>query len=273
MSYIYSILTGLLQGLTEFLPISSSGHLVLFHDILGFNLPDNLTFDVILHLGTLGALLLYFYKDVIKYLTAFFASFTRWKVRTDINQRLAWMLVVGTVPAVIAGYFFEDIIDRVFRNSVSVAIMLIVFGIVLYAVDKYTSKEKELNQLNWTDTIVIGLAQALALIPGVSRAGITIIAGITQKLKRETAARFSFLLAMPVVFGAGVKKVLEIESFSCDETVLYIWGFLAALLSGYLTIKYFLAFLQKNTLKFFALYRVILGLIVIVYLVHEFFTN
>lgn len=268
MNYFYSIFAGLLQGLTEFLPISSSGHLVLFHDILGFGLPDDLTFDVVLHLGTLGALLLFFYKEVIKYTSAFFASLIKWQAPTDINQRLAWFLVIGTVPAVIAGYFFENIIERMFRNAVSVAVMLVVFGAALYVVDVYSKKKKELADLNWVDIAVIGLAQAVALVPGVSRSGITIIAGMAQKLKRETAARFSFLLSIPVVAGAGIKKILEIENFNGDETMLYVWGFLAALASGYLTIKYFLAFLQKNSLAVFAYYRIVIGaaILVIVFL-------
>ena len=269
MNYIYAIAAGIVQGLTEFLPISSSGHLVLFHDLLGFDLPDNLTFDVVLHLGTLGALLLYFYKDIAKYARAFFQSLTGWNLKNDLNQRLSWYFAIGTIPAVIIGYFFEDLLEAIFRNATSVATMLIAFGAILYFVDKTAKQQKELKDVSWKNAIIIGAAQAIALIPGVSRSGITIIAGLSQKLKREDAARFSFLLSIPAVAGAGLKKLLELENFNCNETLPYVFGFLAALLSGYLTIKYFLRFLEKNSLAVFACYRIMIGLLilVIIYLV------
>lgn len=265
MNLIYSIIAGAIQGLTEFLPISSSGHLVLLHEYLNFDLSNNLAFDVVLHLGTLVALLIFFWQDVLYLLKSFFKSFVRRDI-TDPNQRLSWQLLLATIPAVLAGYFFEDIIDLYFRNILSVALMLILFGGVLYLADRYFSKVKTIPQLSLFNAIVIGIAQVLALVPGVSRSGITIIAGLGQKLNRGEAARFSFLMAIPVVFGAGAKKVYDFSAqggINNDEILVLILGFITAAITGYLCIKYFLQFLQNHSLQFFAYYRIILGLILL----------
>lgn len=266
MNYILSILAGIIQGLTEFLPISSSGHLVIFHDFFNFEFPDNLAFDVVLHLGTLVSLLIFFAKDVLKYLTSFFQSFVKRDLKNNLDQRLAWYLFLATLPAAIVGYFFEDQIETIFRGSAIVAVMLIIFGIILYLADKYFSKINTISQLKLNNAFVIGIAQAIALVPGVSRSGITIIAGLSQKLKRQDAARFSFLLAMPIVFGAGFKKIMDLFGEStlvlADLTIL-ILGFLSAAITGYLCIKYFLKFLENHSLKIFAYYRIILGIIIL----------
>lgn len=266
MNYFYSIIAGVIQGLTEFLPVSSSGHLILFHDFLNFNFPDSLAFDVILHLGTLLALVIFFLPDVVKYLRAFFKSFSNWKLTDNKDQLLAWYIFIATLPAAIVGYFLEDLIEVFFRNSAVVAGMLIVFGILLYLADKFYSQTKLIEDLNLSNALTIGVSQVLALIPGVSRSAITIIAGLSQNLKRDQAARFSFLLAIPIVFGAGVKKVLDLFSTnilnSSDFAVLAI-GFLISAAVGYLCIKYFLKFLENYSLKIFAYYRVILGLIIL----------
>lgn len=269
MDILYSIIAGIIQGLTEFLPVSSSGHLVLFHDFFGFDFADNLSFDVVLHLGTLAALLVFFWSDVLKYLSAFFQSFFNWDLKNSPSQRLAWYILAGTIPAVVAGYFFEREIELIFRHSALVAAMLIAFGLVLYLADVYFSKIRTIDQLNWPGSFLIGVAQALALIPGVSRSGITIIAGLSQKLKREEAARFSFLLSIPVVFGAGAKKVFDLFSesaISSSQVFVLALGFLSSAVVGYLCIKYFMRFLQNHSLKVFAVYRIILGIIILLVL-------
>lgn len=266
MTYILSIFAGILQGLTEFLPISSSGHLVLFHDLLKIDLPDDLTFDVILHLGTLVALILFFWSDIIKYLKAFLKSFISSDFKNDIEQKLAWYILIATIPAAVFGYLFEEQIKSIFRNPNSVALMLIIFGIFLGLADKFGKKLKEIKQLNLSNSLVIGLAQAIALIPGVSRSGITIIAGLSQKLKRESAARFSFLLSMPIIFGAGIKKISEISISQNNEIIVLVLGFLSAAISGYLCIKYFLKFLENHSLWVFVWYRVVLGVVILVIL-------
>ena len=266
MDIFYSILAGVIQGLTEFLPVSSSGHLVLFHDFFNFNLPDDLAFDVVLHLGTLVALVLFFYREIIKYVFSWIQSFFKWDLKNNNNQRLAWYLFLATLPAAFVGYFLEEQIETVFRGSFSVALMLILFGVVLYLADKYLLQVKTIEQLNLNNSLVIGVLQSLALVPGVSRSGITIIAGLSQKLKRGEAARFGFILSMPIVFGAGLKKVLDLYSDKLmigSDFVILALGFLTSAITGYFCIKYFLQFLQSHSLAVFAVYRIILGIIIL----------
>ena len=269
MDIFYSILAGVIQGLTEFLPISSSGHLVLFHDFFNFNLPDNLAFDVVLHLGTLFALVLFFWPEILKYLIAWFQSFSQWDLKNNLNQRLVWYILVATLPAAIVGYFLEEQIENSFRQPILVAFMLIIFGVFLYLADRFFSQEKVMAQLKLNNSLVIGFFQVLALVPGVSRSGITIIAGLSQKLKREQAARFAFLISIPIIFGAGLKKTLDLFSagtIAGSEFLILILGFLSSALAGYFCIKYFLKFLESHSLKIFAYYRIVLGIIILVIL-------
>ncbi|MFA5021488.1 MAG: undecaprenyl-diphosphatase UppP [Patescibacteria group bacterium] len=269
MDILYSTIAGIIQGLTEFLPVSSSGHLVFFHYFFGFDFINDLSFDAVLHLGTLAALGLFFFSDIFKYLAAFFQSFIRWNIKSDVNQRLAWYLFLATIPALLVGYFFESQIETVFRSPALVAWVFIIFGVILYLADKYLLTNRSMNQLTLSNSLIIGLAQALALIPGVSRSGITIVAGLTQNLKREQAARFSFLLAIPAVFAAGAKKMLDLyqlQAFSYSNSLILLVGFLASAVVGYLCIKYFLKFLENHSLKVFAYYRIVVGVIVLVVL-------
>lgn len=258
-----SAIAGVLQGITEFLPVSSSGHLVLFHEYFKLSFPDSLAFDVVLHLGTLIALLLYFFADVKKYLAAWFQSIIKWDLKNNKEQLLAWYLFLATLPAAIIGFYFERIVEIYFRNSIIVAIMLIAFGILLYLADTFSQKSRKITELNLGGALIIGLAQALALIPGVSRSGITIIAGLSQKLQREQAAKFSFLLSIPIVFGAGLKKLLDLQQIAADQVFILAIGFTASAVVGYFVIKYFLKFLQSHSLKIFAYYRIALGLVIL----------
>ncbi|MFA5070570.1 MAG: undecaprenyl-diphosphatase UppP [Patescibacteria group bacterium] len=267
MDYIYSIFFGGIQGLTEFLPISSSGHLVILHRLLNFRLQDDLSFDVILHAGTLLALVVFFSKDIIAYLSAFFKSLVKWDLKNDENQRLAWFILVAAIPAGIFGFLLEDKAETIFRSPFLVAVMMILVGLLFLILEKYSQKTKGLKEMGLNGAIIIGLCQAIALIPGVSRSGITILAGMTQKLKREEAARFSFLLSIPVIFGAVVKKMTELfsHSFSGHEMIIYLLGFLAAALAGYWAVRFLLNYLKNHSLNIFAYYRLVLAIIVIVY--------
>jgi undecaprenyl-diphosphatase len=269
MSILYSIVLGIIQGLTEFWPISSSGHLLIFHEILPLNLTDNLAFDTSLHLGTLLALLIYFYNDIIVYFQAFLKSLQKWELKTDINQRLAWLILISVLPAGFFGYFFETIITYYFRNILLVCLTLIIVGFLFLIAEKYTLKTQTLSSLNWTKSLFIGLAQVLALIPGVSRSGITIISGMALNLKREEAARFSFLISIPIVFVAGAKKTFDLmqSGLNQEQIIIYALGFLTAAIFGYLAIKYLLDFLKNHSLNIFAYYRIILGLLVLLYFV------
>ncbi len=265
MNYFLAILAGLVQGLTEFLPISSSGHLVIFHEIFNFQLQNNLLFDVVLHLGTLGALVLFFYSDIVKLAQAFFTSLVKWNLKQDHEQRLAWLIIIGTVPAAILGYFFEDLITTYFHQTWLVGVMLIIIAIAMWLTEKYAESRREISQLNLYDSLIIGLAQAVALIPGTSRSGMTIIAGMGQKLKRQQAARFSFLLSIPIVLAAGVKQVLEINWTSQADLWLLALGFVSALVSGYLSIKFLLNYLTHHSLNIFVWYRLTIGCLILIW--------
>jgi len=263
MNYLFSLLAGILQGLTEFLPISSSGHLVIFHELLNFNFVSNLTFDVILHLGTLVALLIYFWREIIKLLKAWFRGLFNFKIKTE-EEKIAWLIFLGTLPAVLIGYLFQNIIQLYLHHANIVVLSLIIVAFLFFLVEKYASRKKKIKELNFKHAIWIGLAQAAALIPGVSRSGITIAAGMSYGLKRENAARFSFLLSIPIVFGAGIKKVSELNMSAIGQSdwLVLILGFLCSALIGYLAIKFLLKFLTKHSLRVFAWYRIILAAIV-----------
>ncbi|XOU94649.1 MAG: undecaprenyl-diphosphatase UppP [Candidatus Kerfeldbacteria bacterium] len=268
MDYLYSTILGLIQGLTEVFPVSSSGHLVIAHDLLNFDFVSDLSFDVALHLGTLLALVVYFYKDINKYIVSFFGSFANWDLKNNFDQRMAWYILVSTIPAGIAGFFMADIAEELLRNLWLVASMLIIFGIFFIVFEKIFKKDKELDQLKWFGAIHIGVAQAIALIPGVSRSGITIITGLAQGLKREAAARFSFLLSIPIVFGAGMKKMYDVSQTGLenDQWIILGVGFVVSAVVGYLAIRFLLKFLQKNPLNIFAYYRFVLAGVIIIYL-------
>jgi undecaprenyl-diphosphatase len=267
MIIIESIILGIIQGLTEFLPISSSAHLLIVHNLFKWQTVDNLAFDVFLHWGTLVALIIYFYNDIIRYLIAFLKSLKKWDLKNNLDQRIAWLILISMIPAVLVGLFLNDLIDQFFRNIVSVCIFLIIVGIIFLVVEKITYKNKELNSLTWGKSLLLGVAQAIALIPGVSRSGATISGGLVFNLKREEAARFSFLMSIPIVFAAGLKEIWDARHFvfTSQDIVIYTLGFFASALVGYFCIKYLLKYLQKNTLNVFAYYRIILGILILLY--------
>jgi len=268
MNCIFSIIAGLIQGLAEFLPISSSGHLVLLHELFGFSLNDDLAFDVVLHLGTLVALIVFFFPKLLAYFLAWLQSFVKPDLKNNFQQRIGWYLFTATIPAAVAGFLFEEQIDAYFREPLLVALTMIVVGLLLYWVDQKAVLSKDLSQLTFKNSFVIGLAQILSLIPGVSRSGITIIAGLSQKLNRQSAAEFSFLLSTPIVFGAGLKKVFDMLTAGAvtEDFGILLVGFLTSAVSGYLCIKFFLEYLKKHDLRIFVYYRILIGLAVIIYL-------
>lgn len=268
MEIIHSIILGIVQGLTEFLPVSSSGHLLIAHDLWHWEFVDNLSFDVALHLGTLLALVIYFWKDIVRYIVAFLRSLAKWNLKNDLEQRFAWYILVASIPAGLFGFAFESTIDEKLRNLWLVAILLIGVGFLFLFAEKYFTKRKEIKELSWADAIIIGLAQVLALAPGISRSGITLVAGLSRGLKREAAARFTFLLSIPVVAGAGAKKMLDAYqgNLGGSEWVNLLIGALTAGIVGYAVIKWLLNYLANHSLKVFAYYRFVIGAAVIIYL-------
>ena len=262
MEYINSIIFGAIQSLTEFLPISSSGHLIIFHEVIKSELLNSITFDVILHGGTLLAVIIYFWQDVVKLVKGFFNSIFRRNLVSDSYQRLSWLIIIGTVPAASVGYYFNDLIENYFRNISWVIIMLVVGAILFILAEKFSKKIRSIETMTVADSVLIGLAQVLAFIPGMSRSGITIVAAMYKNFDRVTSARFSFLLSIPIILGANIRKVTQfsLSDFSWAFIFVFILGAASAALIGYFVIKYLLKFLTNHSLIPFAIYRIILAI-------------
>lgn len=262
---LISIVYGIVQAATEFFPVSSSGHLVLLHRFLPLSAGGDLAFDVALHLGTLAALISVFYRDVRGYSIAFFKSFTNWDVRNDPQQRLSWYLVVGTIPALVIGIVIGDVAESLLRSTFLVAFLLISVGLLFFPVEKLSKKNRSLEDLTLRDILWIGAAQALAFIPGVSRSGITLLTGFGRGLTREAAARYSFLLAIPVTFLAGIKGIIDLASAGITSQQLGVVavGLVTSCVVGIAVIRFFLTFVRTRTLIPFAWYRIALGVAVL----------
>ncbi len=269
MEILQSILLGVIQGLTEFLPVSSSAHLSALPQILGIHSPllNSVGFDVALHAGTLCAILIYFRKKIADLLAGFAGGIASEKGRKKPDFKLSLFIIIATIPAVIAALIFQKQIEGVFRSPALTAAMLAVFGLILLLADKTGKRKKTMDKMGLADAVVIGLAQALALIPGVSRSGITITAGLFRGYKREDAAEFSFILSTVAVFGAIVFEFKDIikEGAGAGFPVM-LAGFAAAALSGMLAIKFLLSFVKKNSYLVFVIYRIALAAIIIAFI-------
>jgi undecaprenyl-diphosphatase len=258
MSIFEAFILGLFQGLTEFIPVSSSGHLVLLHDMFG-STENTLAFDIALHLGTLIALLVFFRNDIMKLVKNALAK--------NDDGRLARLLIIATIPAGLAGLLFSDFIDDNLRSPLIVAIALAGVGVVMLVVDKY-SKNNNSNKLVTTKQgLLVGFAQCLALIPGVSRSGATITTGLAVGLGRVQAAKFSFLLAIPIITGSALGILLKGADFSANGSLPLLVGMVTALFSGLSAIKFLLGVIGKVGLVPFAYYRFVVAGLVIVFLV------
>jgi undecaprenyl-diphosphatase len=268
MVYLLAIFLGLIQALTEFLPISSSGHLILARGALDFGFVDGLTFDVGLHVGTLLAVLVYFRRDIAGLITGFLSTFIGPDFKNNPDQRLAWYIVAGSVPAAIAGFLYEEQIEYYLRNPIVVVFTLVIGGILFLVAERHTKQKNDIFSLSFGGVVFVGVAQALALIPGVSRSGITIIAGMTQRLRRAEAARFSFLLGTPALAGAGLKKGLDMvgQQFTNAEYAVLLVGVVTSASAGWFVIRLLLRFLQNHRLDVFAYYRFVLAAVVLVWL-------
>ena len=252
---------GIVQGLTEFLPISSSAHLIVLRRLLGWDDPflNSAEFDVMLHLGTLAALLVYFWRDLWRLALAGAASLAERRIGDDVDRRLAWLLAVTVIPATALGALAEDFFDTFFRERIAlVGLLLVVGASLLWLAERHGRRARGLAELRLADAVAIGAAQALALFPGISRSGITIATGLFLGLERPAAARFAFLMGTPITFGAGVWKLRLLVGGSpihFDPAVLAA-GVLAAAVSGLLAIAALLAFLARYSTDLFAAYRV-----------------
>ena len=265
MPLYQAIILAIVQGLTEFLPVSSTAHLAIIPQLLHWKDPG-LAFDIALHVGTLAAILIFFFRDWVKIiLTGIGIPFERGP--GDENSRaMLFYLIVGTIPVGLAGLIFKKQAEGPWRNLIVMGVMLIVIGVLMYIGDKFGREKRELNQITWADAMWIGLSQALAVVPGTSRSGITITTGRFRSLSREAAARFSFLLSTPAIAAAAAKDFLDLRKdggIPPGMGVPYVVGIIVSAIVGILVIAFFLKFLRHNTLALFVWYRIIFGIIII----------
>lgn len=254
---IQSIFIGGIQGLTEFLPISSSAHLVLVPYIFNWQY-NGLDFDIALHFGTLLAISIYFFKDWLKILKSAFSKDQNDKL--DLPKNLLWQIIIASIPAAIFGYFLRDLIESRFHSPLLIATNMAVFGLIFGLVDHFSKNDKKLGKITYSKSFIVGLAQSLALIPGISRSGITIVASKALGLKRDSAARFSFLLGTPAMIGAFFYE-FKLAELLANPLSFYL-GILVSFVVGYLAISFLLNYLKKRTFAIFIWYRLIFAAIV-----------
>lgn len=271
MSVFQAIILGVVQGLTEFLPVSSSGHLIVIPNLFGWGVSP-LVFDIMLHLGTAAALIIFFFKD----LWGIFIGFVQdvWFKSDDFedyseNGKMGLYIIIGSIPAAVLGYFFQDKIENYFRQVWFVALFLILGSVLMFTAEK-ARRWASNSSVDYKKSFIVGIFQSLALLPGVSRSGATISGGMLCSLKRDKAARFSFLLSIPIVVAAGLYKFYESKALFLDPNVemytapiVLVAGFLSSFIVGMLAIKVLLDFLKKYGLNVFVVYRVILAALIL----------
>lgn len=264
MSAFQAIILGILQGLTEFLPVSSSGHLVLVPWLLGWEKAD-LTFDTMVHLGTLLAVVVYFRADIWQIIWGVLATLRDRSLENSYG-RLGWLIVLGSIPAAVAGLLFEDFFEALFGSPLIAACLILVTGLILFLSERMSQRSREIESMGVKDSLLIGLAQAGAIAPGISRSGSTIAMALALNISREAAARFSFLLALPIILGAGLLKLKDtIEAgVSNSEISLLVIGFVTAAISGYACVTFLLAYIKRRSLYVFTAYCWAFGLFCIV---------
>jgi undecaprenyl-diphosphatase len=255
LTIFHAIILGIVQGLGEFLPISSSAHLILAPWL--FKFPDpGLAFDAALHFGTALAIIVFFWKDLLRLVKAWFASLAKRRA-VSFDERFAWYMLIGSIPGGVFGILLEKKAETAFRAPLLIAATLAVMGVVLYAADRYSKKTKDINHVGWKDAILVGTAQAIAIIPGVSRSGITMTTSLFRNFKRADAARFSFLLSAPITVGAALYEARKLLHGGINAP--FFVGVIVSGIVGYLSIKYLLKYLQKSSFAVFAVYRLLLA--------------
>ncbi len=273
MSYLEALFLGIVQGLTEFLPISSTGHLTIIGKLMGLISAENperwTSFIAVIQLGTLLAIIIYFWKDLwnifITFLNENLVNRKKFSEQ-DMNSKMGWFIILGSIPVAIIGLGFKDVIEGAFtKNLYVIATSLIVLGLILAFAERVGKFKREMKDITWKDSLIIGFAQSLALIPGSSRSGTTITAGIFVGLKRETAARFSFLLSVPAILGSGLLEFYSsLEYIQTDGLITLAIATIASAVSGYLTIAFLLSYLRKHSTMVFVYYRVFIGIVIFI---------
>ena len=271
LELVEAIFLGVVQGLTEFLPVSSSGHLLLAQYFLGMDKERfGLPFDVALHLGTLVAVVGFFWRDLLRLASAFGRSLTMpGRDLADPDQRLAYLILASTVPAAVIGYLLEDFFETAVRSPWVVVFNLLFVGVLFIVAEGVGSRTRRADKLRFSEAVGIGLAQAAALVPGISRSGATMTLGLFLGLRREEAARYSFLMSVPIIAGAGSLQLAQVVSAGMDteEAIVFSAGFLSSAAVSYLAIRFFLRFVVHHTLRVFAYYRFALAAVVALMLV------
>lgn len=278
MEIFQSVVLGLIQGISEFLPVSSSGHLIILPWVFNWKDPG-LAFDIALHFGTLLAVVVYFFKEwKLIFKLALKANYSK-KLRPSVNKlqitclagrpanyklqsNFLWIIAVATIPGVLAGLFLENLAETFFRHPLLIAFNLFFWGLILFLADNYFKHRRNLKEINFTDGILIGLAQALAIIPGTSRSGITITTGLARGLDRATSARFSFLMLTPIIFGASLLKIGELI---LNFNLAIALGIIFSAVSGYWSIKHLIKFIEKSNYKIFFWYRLAIATLILIF--------
>jgi len=268
MSLLEAIILGIIQGLTEFLPISSSAHLVLVPFLLNWQLDEAFVFvfDVLVQMGTLVAVIVYFRKDLWNIIRAWVAGLISRKPFAEADSRLGWYLILATIPAAVLGLLVKDLVEAAFNSPLATGLFLLLTAALLVTAEKIGKRNRSMEQMDWKDALTIGAFQAISIFPGVSRSGSTITGGMTRHLDRPSAARFSFLMSVPVMLAAGGLALLDLLDVPNLAQFLPVMaaGFVAAAVVGYLSIRWLLSFLTRRTLYPFAIYCVALSVIVVV---------
>jgi undecaprenyl-diphosphatase len=269
MTIIQSIILGIIQGLTEFLPISSSAHLVIVPFFLGWSFPEKeaFIFNVLVQDGTLLAVIIYFWKDLISILKGWFQALLARQPFRDAEARMGWYLILATIPAGIFGLAIKKNIEAAFSSPLATGVFLLVTAVLLFVAEQFGRRQRALESITWLDALVMGLFQAIAVFPGVSRSGATITGGMLRNLNRTAAARFSFLMAVPVMLASGLVEVLDLAKFSGLSSFLpvVVAGFIVAAIVGYLSIRWLLKYLMQHSLRVFSIYCVIIGIVTIAF--------
>jgi undecaprenyl-diphosphatase len=270
INIIQAIILGMVQGLTEFLPVSSSAHLVLVPELLGVK--SSLAFDTLLHMGTLIAVVYYFWDDVVNMVRAFISSVMdlfkgnfRTGLREDPFKRLSWLVIVGTIPAALMGILLKDFFESLFSSVTAVAFFLLITGFILWGVERLPRGNKEVEEVTFTNSLLVGIAQGCAIAPGISRSGATIATGLFLGFDRELAARYSFLLSIPAILGAALVQVKDLTVVFDVSTGVFVAGLLSSIIFGYLAIRFLMGYIKKHKLTIFAYYCWIVGIVVLLW--------
>jgi undecaprenyl-diphosphatase len=262
LNIVQAIILGIVQGATEFIPVSSSGHLVLVPWLLGWQAPG-LAFTVVVHVGTAIGVVLFFWREWLAMLKSIFVWLRTHEVNADL--RLLVLLILGTIPAALVGVFFQSFVEGLFNDPMLVALMLIVTGAILFAGERLGRLERPIVALTWVDALLIGLAQMIAIVPGISRSGSTITAGLLRRVQRDDAARFSFLLSTPIIIGSGAIEVLDLAKagLGAAQIEVLVVGFLAAFVTAFFVIRWLLTYLRSHSTDIFAAYCAIAGIVLV----------